>query len=158
MNISKRGLRILKQFLILLLIAFAAIQFIRPERNDGTPDGPHDISHYVQIPDTVQKILFTSCYDCHSNHTDYPWYVNINPIGLWLKNHIDDGKRSINFSDLSGFTQKKRIHRMGDISEQLEQEEMPLSSYTLIHRYAILDSGQTKLVMDWAKSAKMGIR
>ncbi len=121
MNISKRGVRILKQFLILLLIAFAAIQFIRPERNDGTPDGPNDISHYVKIPDTVQKILITSCYDCHSNHTDYPWYVNINPVGLWLKNHIDDGKRSINFSDLSGFTQKKRIHRMGDVSEQLNK-------------------------------------
>jgi len=22
----------------------------------------------------------TSCYDCHSNHTVYPWYANIAPF------------------------------------------------------------------------------
>jgi Haem-binding domain len=154
MNLRKRSFHILKQALIVLLVFFVAMQFIRPERNNGSPTGPRDISHYVQVPDTVQKILVTSCYDCHSNHTVYPWYVNINPVGLWLKNHIDDGKRAINFSDLSAFTQKKLIHRLGDISEQVHEKEMPLSSYTFIHRYAVLDSNQMKLVMEWAEAAK----
>jgi hypothetical protein len=158
MNLPERIFYILRQVLIVSLIVFVAIQFIRPERNSGSPTGPHDISHYVQVPDTVQKILVASCYDCHSDHTVYPWYVNINPVGLWLKNHIDDGKRAINFSDLSGFTQKKLVHRLGDISEQVRKIEMPLSSYTLIHRYAILDSSQMKMVMDWADAAKTEVK
>lgn len=136
------------------LIVLAAIQFIRPARNNGSTSGPHDITHQVAVPDSVMNILKTSCYDCHSNHTDYPWYANINPIGFWLKSHIDDGKRSVNFSDLSSFTQKKLDHRLGDITEQLESHEMPLTSYTLIHRYAILNPHQENMLKKWVVTSR----
>jgi hypothetical protein len=119
--------------------------------------GSADITHYVKVPDTVMTILKTSCYDCHSNYTVYPWYVNINPVGLWLKSHIDDGKRGINFSDLSGFSKKKLDHRMKDIVELVDSGEMPLSSYTLIHRYAKLDSNQINIIKDWTITARKEI-
>jgi hypothetical protein len=146
-----------RKILLTILVIFLALQFIRPARNNGLAEGPNDITHYVQMPDTIQHILKTSCYDCHSNHTIYPWYADINPVGLWLRNHIVDGKRAINFSDLSGFTKKKLDHRMGDIAETVEKMEMPLGTYTFIHRYAILDSGQTKLMKIWVDSARMEI-
>jgi hypothetical protein len=149
--------RIIRKVLILSLVVLLAIQFIRPSRNLGSAEGPTDLTHVVHTPDTVLHILKTSCYDCHSNHTEYPWYVNVNPIGLWLKSHIDDGKEAINFSDLSGFTQKKLDHRFGDIAETVEKREMPLSSYTFIHRYAILDSGQISLLKTWVDSARREI-
>jgi Haem-binding domain len=145
------------KILIVLLIIFLGMQFIRPARNNGVAETSSDISHYVKVPDSVKKILVTSCYDCHSNHTVYPWYVNINPIGLWLKNHIDDGKRAINFSDLSGFSKKKLDHRMKDISEQVDSLEMPLSSYTFIHRYAILDSAKIQIIKNWTTDARKEI-
>jgi hypothetical protein len=149
--------RILRLILICLMFLLIAIQFVRPARNLGSSEGPSDLTHFVQTPDTVLHILKTSCYDCHSNHTVYPWYVNINPVGLWLKSHIDDGKEAINFSDLSGFTKKKLDHRFGDIAETVEKREMPLSSYTLIHRYAVLDSGQISILKNWADSARREI-
>jgi len=147
----------IRKILIVLVIIFVGIQFIRPTRNNGAAEASTDISHYVKVPDSVKKILVTSCYDCHSNHTVYPWYVNINPVGLWLKNHIDDGKRAINFSDLSGFSKKKLDHRMKDIAEQVDSLEMPLSSYTLIHRYAILDSTQIQIIKNWTTDARKEI-
>jgi hypothetical protein len=150
--INKRT-AIIRKILIVMLIMFLVIQVIRPARNNGSADGPNDITHFIQVPDTIQHILKTSCYDCHSNHTVYPWYAEINPVGLWLRNHINDGKRAINFSDLSGFTKKKLDHRMRDIAETVEKVEMPLGSYTFIHRYAILDSGQIKMVKTWSASA-----
>ena len=149
--------RIVRKILIFLLVILMAIQFIRPARNLGPAESPTDLTHFVHTPDTVLHILKTSCYDCHSNHTVYPWYVNINPVGLWLKNHIDDGKEAINFSDLSGFTKKKLDHRFGDIAETIEKREMPLSSYTFIHRYAILDSGQINILKSWVDSARKEI-
>ena len=147
----------LRKILILLAVIFLAIQFIRPARNNGSMEGTADITHYVKVPDTVMSILKTSCYDCHSNHTVYPWYVNINPVGLWLKSHIDDGKRGINFSDLSGFSKKKLDHRMKDIVELVDSGEMPLSSYTIIHGYAKLDSNQIKIIRDWTIAARKEI-
>ena len=100
------------------------------------------------------RILQTSCYDCHSNNTVYPWYTNINPVGFWMRGHINDGKWSINFSDLSTFSRRKLDHRLKDIAEQVESGEMPLWSYTLIHTYAKLDSGQVNLVKNWTASAR----
>ena len=149
--------RIIRKALIFLMAIFLIIQFIRPARNLGSAIGANDVLHVVHTPDTVLHILQTSCYDCHSNHTNYPWYVNINPVGLWLRNHINDGKEAINFSDLSGFSKKKLDHRFGDISETVEKREMPLSSYTLIHRYAILDSGQIIILKTWVDSARKEI-
>ena len=130
------------------------LQFVRPARNNGSASSATDITHRVHTPDTIVKILQTSCYDCHSNHTVYPWYTNINPIGLWMNNHVNDGKRAINFSDLSTFSDKKFDHRLKDIAEECENHDMPLSSYTLIHGYAKLNDGQIKLIKDWTEAAR----
>jgi hypothetical protein len=147
-------LRIIRKIGIVMLVIFLAIQFIRPERNNGIAESASDVTHYVHTPDSVLNILKTSCYDCHSNHTVYPWYVNINPVGLWMRSHINDGKRAINFSNLSNFTKKKLDHRFGDIAEQVEKKDMPLPTYTFIHRYAKLDSGQIKKIKNWTESAR----
>jgi len=144
----------IKKILIVLLIVLILIQFIRPARNQGAIASATDITHYVHVPDTVMHILKASCYDCHSNNTVYPWYTNINPVGLWMRSHINDGKRAINFSDLSKFDKKKLDHRLGDIAEQVEDKEMPLWSYTLIHRYAKLDSGQITILKNWTEAAR----
>ncbi|HMH33135.1 MAG TPA: heme-binding domain-containing protein [Puia sp.] len=144
----------IRKILIVLLLVFIVIQFIRPARNNGPVTTKNDISHYVHVPDTVLHVLQRSCYDCHSNHTDYPWYVNVNPVGLWLRSHINDGKRAINFSDLSSFDKRKLDHRLSDIAEQVEKKEMPLSTYTFIHRYARLSEGQIHLIKDWTDAAR----
>lgn len=147
----------LRKIGIVLLAIFISLQFIRPQRNNGVANAATDVTHFVHVPDTVMNLLKTSCYDCHSNHTVYPWYVNINPIGLWLKNHIDDGKEAINFSDLSGFSKKKLDHRMKDIAELVDNREMPLGSYTLIHRNAILKSGEIQIIKNWTVEARKEI-
>jgi hypothetical protein len=144
----------LKKILLGLLIVFIAIQFIRPERNNGAIAGPNDIAHYVQVPDTVMHLLQKSCFDCHSNQTRYPWYVNINPVGWWLRHHIDEGKHALNFSDLSPLPKKKLVHRMGDIGEQVKEHEMPLKSYTLIHMDAKLDDAQIQILKAWSDKAR----
>jgi hypothetical protein len=144
----------IKKILVVLLIVLIIIQFIRPARNHGAMTTSTDITHYVQVPDTVMHILKVSCYDCHSNNTVYPWYTNINPVGLWMRSHINDGKRAINFSDLSAFDKKKLDHRLKDIAEQVADKEMPLWSYTIIHGYAKLDSGQITILKNWTDAAR----
>lgn len=146
-----------KKILLAVIAIFIVLQFFRPAKNNGSTEGPADITHFVTVPDDVMNILKKSCYDCHSNHTEYPWYAQINPVSWWLNNHIKDGKRAINFSDLSGFTKKKIDHRLGDIRETTEAHDMPLSSYTLIHRDAKLSDEEIRIIKNWTESAKKQI-
>jgi len=146
-----------RKIFIVLVVLLVLIQFIRPARNNGLAATPKDVTHYVQVPDTVMHILQRSCYDCHSNHTVYPWYVEVNPVGLWLNNHIQDGKRAINFSDLTSLDKRKLDHRFKDIAEEVESGDMPLSSYTLIHTYAKLNKDEIKTLKDWTAKARMEI-
>ncbi len=134
---------------ILLLVVLLVIQFIRPERN--LHSGPQDASlvNHFEVPDTIQNILKTSCFDCHSNNTKYPWYMNVQPVAWFLADHIKEGKSELNFDEFNNYTKRLKLSRLKSIAHSVE-DDMPLWSYTLIHRDAMLTEAQTKLVSDWA--------
>lgn len=144
----------IKKILIGLLILLVLAQFVQPPHNNGLAQTSTDITHELQVPDTIMAILKTSCYDCHSNHTVYPWYDRITPVNWWLNSHINDGKRGLNFSVFTTYTFKKRMHRMDDIAENVEKHEMPIDSYLWIHKYAKLNDAQIKMLVDWAHASK----
>ena len=149
--------KIFKTIGITLIIVLVVIQFIHPERNLSN-DTSNDITKKYTVPDTVQTILRTSCYDCHSNHTEYPWYANIQPVAWWLDHHIDEGKGELNFNTLSSYRIGRQYRKLEKITKEVNDGGMPLSSYTLIHRSAILNDGQKKLVADWANSIHDSIK
>src|SRR3954466_14426375 len=117
----------LKRILLIVLVILIVAQFIQPPHNEGTAEGAADITHAVTVPDTVMALLKRSCYDCHSNHTDYPWYSKITPVNWWLYNHITEGKRHFNFSDFNTGSYKRRVKRLDEVGETVEKHEMPLS-------------------------------
>ncbi|CAN5276569.1 heme-binding domain-containing protein [soil metagenome] len=140
-----------KQILISILVILVVIQFIRPEKNSGSADGPNDITQFTTVSPEVKKILEVSCYDCHSNHTVYPWYSNVQPVAWWLNDHVNEGKGEVNFSEFKSYRVKRQMRKFHEIAKQIEEEEMPLNSYLWIHGNAKLDASQAKLLLDWAK-------
>ena len=106
-----------------------------------------------QIIVDVLLVLKTACYDCHSNNTVYPWYNTIQPIAWWLNRHVVEGKQHLDFSDIGNYTAKKAKHKLDEVAEVLEKDEMPLFSYTIIHRNAKLNDAQKQLLINWAKNA-----
>jgi hypothetical protein len=150
--------KIFKRILMALLIIFIAIQFIRPAKNRSEGISANDISTKYPVPDSVQAILKVACYDCHSNNTRYPWYAEIQPVAWWLNNHIKDGKSGLNFSEFTSYRIKKQFHRLDDINKQVKKNEMPLSSYTLIHTDAKLTEGQKLAIAAWATSIRDSIK
>lgn len=127
------------------------IQFIRPLRNHPAPNET-PIQAKFPVPSEVQSVLKRSCYDCHSNRTDYPWYANVQPVGWWLQSHIDEGKREVNFDEYSSYQTFRQFRKFHDIKEQLDQDEMPLPSYLLIHRYAKLSPEEKALLVRWSEA------
>lgn len=140
---------------MLILLVFVAIQLIRPERNiSSTQAIPGDIKSIVAVPQNVEMVLKSACYDCHSNNTIYPWYMNIQPAGWFMAYHVKNGKEELNFNEFGSYSLRKQQHKLKSIADQVNSGEMPLSSYTLIHRYAILSKEQKQLIITWAKNAQ----
>jgi hypothetical protein len=101
--------------------------------------------------------LKTSCYDCHSNKTAYPWYSNIQPVKWWLADHVNSGKRHLNFDEFNTYTTKKKLHKLDEITETINNGEMPLTSYTLIHSNAKLSSTDKSEIEKWVVQVKKEI-
>lgn len=148
----------IKKILIGLLVVLVVIQFIRPERNVSEIPSQNDIRVHYSVPANVESILKRACYDCHSNNTNYPWYANIQPVLWWLQDHIEEGKEELNFSEFATYSPKKADHKLDEVIEMVEEEEMPLESYTYIHKDAVLSSSEKKLLMDWAADLRKMIK
>jgi len=146
-----------KNIAIAVLILLVIIQFIHPAKNLSN-ETANDISKKYPVPDSVQMILRTSCYDCHSNQTTYPWYNNIQPVAWWLGHHVNEGKEELNFNEFGTYRIGRQYHKLEEIVKQVNEGEMPMSSYTLIHGYAKLNDSQRKLVVDWANNLRDTIK
>jgi hypothetical protein len=136
-----------------LLAALVLIQFVRPAKNESN-DMTNDIAKTFPVPEAVQSVLKTCCYDCHSNYTKDPWYAQIQPVGLWLADHVKEGKKEVNFNEFSSYKPRRQYKKFDEIMEQVKEGEMPLSSYTLIHRDAVLTEQQKTLVLNWAQAMR----
>src|SRR5436190_13044866 len=128
----------LKKILAGLLILFILIQFIQPAHNKSEESLSTDLSKTINVPDNIQSILQNTCYDCHSNNTNYPWYSRIQPFGWLLAGHIRKGKAELNFNEFGSYSMRRQISKLNEIANSIKDGTMPLSSYTMIHKYARL--------------------
>jgi len=144
-------MKIFKRILLILLIAFIAIQFVRPAKNESTDKSKH-ISTLYTVPADVNTILTKACNDCHTNNTIYPWYAAVQPVTWWLDDHIKDGKKHLNFDEYSTYNLRKQYHKMEEVLEQVKEKEMPLNSYTWVHLDAKLSDEERVALTSWAQS------
>jgi len=126
---------------------FVGIQFIPTTRNESNEVLTIDFIKSFNPPEEISNQLRTSCYDCHSNNTNYPWYNKVQPISWFLEGHIRKAKEELNFSEFGNYSNRKKKSKLKSIISQVKDDEMPLSSYTLIHRDAKL-SEKDKLELE----------
>lgn len=144
----------IKKILLILFIVFIAIQFIRPQKNIHPGPEPNDISTLYAVPADVDSILTVACKDCHSNNTRYPWYNNVQPVAWFLANHVHDGTHSFNLNEFATYPIWRQYDKILEVKKQIDKGEMPLSSYTWIHRDAILTDAQKNVVESWSEDIK----
>lgn len=149
---------ITKKVLIALSVVLIIIQFIKPAKNQSIAPTPNDIFANFEASESTKQLIQTSCYDCHSNNTVYPWYSEIQPVAWWIADHINEGKSELNFSEFTSYTPKKADHKLEEVIEMIQEGEMPLKSYTLIHGNAKLSEVQKTEIITWAKELRNQIK
>lgn len=142
-----------RKILIAIVVILVIIQFFRPEKN-VSGESQYDVSTRYAVSDSVKTILAKACNDCHSNKTEYPWYSNIQPVAWWMANHVEDGKRHLNFSDFTKSKLSRQNHKFEETIEVLEEGEMPLASYTWLglHPQANLTNEEKNTLIHWART------
>ena len=148
----------MKKVLIVLLAAFIIIQFFPIDKNNPANNEGMDFLKIKNTPEPIANIVRNSCYDCHSNETKYPFYSNIQPFGWFLRNHIDEGRKELNFSTFATYEPKRQAHKLEEAAEYVEQKKMPLESYTLGHPDAKLSDEQRKQLADYFKKIQKQIQ
>ncbi len=138
-----------KRVLLGLLLVLVAIQLIRPARNKTNEVQNADFIKHFKAPAHVAEILKISCYDCHSNNTQYPWYTNIQPVGWLMANHIKDGKEDLNFNEFGNYPKRRQLSKLKGTENSIKDGSMPLSSYTLIHKNANLSRENRAVILKW---------
>ena len=142
-------MKLLKRIGLAILVVLVGIQFISTRTNQSSEVPSTDFILTYKVPDEVGQTLHTSCYNCHSNNTNYPWYSHVQPVGWFLENHIKKGKAELNFNEFGSYSVRKQKSKLKSMASQIEQDEMPLPSYTLIHRDARLTPESKKLLVDY---------
>lgn len=125
------------------------IQLIPANRNLSTVIPTSDFMIIYEIPKNIESKLKVSCYNCHSNNTNYPWYNKIQPIAWFLENHIDEAKEELNFNEFGNYSTRKKKSKLKSIISQIKEDEMPLTSYTLMHPDAKLLEVEKKEIIEW---------
>lgn len=145
----------LKKVGLVLLVVLIIAQFFGPEKNDGDIASVEAFIADTNPPEDVQMIMKSACFDCHSDHTRYPWYNNITPVNYWLADHVKDGKKHFNVSKWTDYSDKKKDHKLEELAEEVEEGHMPLPSYTWTHSDAKLSKEQIEAVEAWVKTARI---
>ncbi len=142
-------MRLIKRIVVVLLVFFFLIQFIRPKKNIGNVSGEAEIGKVYGIPAMVADILHRACYDCHSNNTRYPWYAELQPVGWFLNKHVKEGKKELNFSEFAAYSVRRKISKLKAIAAQVKDGEMPLDSYKWLHAEARLTEMERQQIIQW---------
>lgn len=135
--------------LIILVIVFIVIQFIPVERTNPTSK-PED---EIVVAGEIKQILERSCYDCHSNNTEWPTYSSVAPVSWLIASHVDDARKDMNFTEWNTYPERKKFKLREEMIEELEDEGMPLPPYLILHSEAELSVADMQVLLTWLKES-----
>ncbi len=135
-----------KKILYGLIVIVILIQLVPIDRENPSSDEALEIT----APPEVKTILKNSCYDCHSNKTNWPFYSYIAPVSWLVAKDVNKGREELNFSEWEKLSAKEREKKKEDIMEEITGNDMPLPIYLITHSGAELNDEQKQIIKNWA--------
>jgi len=140
----------LKIILLILLALFVIIQFIPSGMPENNSTNNSNFIAENNIPTDVAKLLKSSCYDCHSQQVNFPWYSYVAPISWQVATDINTGREHLDFCNWDNLSKREKIKMLGKISDEVSIGEMPMRIYKVMHPEANFSKEQRDLLISWA--------
>ncbi|WP_417428677.1 heme-binding domain-containing protein [Halpernia sp.] len=138
-----------KTIVFWFLIGISLIQFIPIDRENKPVKKSENFVEVLNSPPKVQNLLKNACYDCHSNETKYPNYAFIAPLSWAVKNHVNDGREHLNFSEWATFNSDLKKNMLENSISDLEQYKMPMSAYIAYHPKANITKADRQILINY---------
>lgn len=138
----------------LALVGAAALQLTNPPRTNPPVVPGHDLLATNPPPPQIAALIKSSCYNCHSYETEWPWYSHVAPISWRIAEHVSDGRDAMNFSEWPHDEPARARKRWRHIADEIESKEMPIPGYTLLHPSARLTDAQRAEIVAWVKQTQ----
>ena len=139
----------MKKVLIIVIVILVAIQFITIDKTNPPLEMSKDFISTTNPPSDLGTVIKSSCYDCHSHHTKYPWYSNVAPVSWLIKDHINNGRNHLNFSTWADYSEKKKDHKLEECIEMVKSGEMPMNGYVMLHDEAEITHENKMKLISW---------
>ena len=132
----------MKKIVFCTAVIFAGIQLIPVDRDNKPVSRQDNFVDIYKTPENIKVILKNACYDCHSNETRYPGYSYVAPISWTIKDHINQGREHLNFSEWGSYNRELKENAIEKTIATVKDLEMPLPSYIGYHPKANLTTKQ----------------
>ena len=150
----KRVWKILRWVLVIGFGLFVIAQVYRPARTNPAADSSLAIESRLQVDPKVSAILDRSCVDCHSNKTRWPWYTEVAPVSWFVIDHVNEGRRELNFSEWGNYDKRRQLGKLRQICREVTNGVMPLGSYTPMHAGSALTADDVKTLCEWTDAQR----
>jgi len=142
------GKKIVLIILAVLLVIAIGIQLVPVERTNPPAPAP------LQVQGAVAEVLRTSCYDCHSNETVWPWYAYVAPVSWLVAGDVVEARKKMNFSEWENMSSGKKSHMAREMMDEIEEGGMPLPKYLRMHPGARLEQEEIELIEEWTDTVR----
>jgi hypothetical protein len=135
------------------IFALAAIAIIVGQVETVEPAASQPGSHAMPPVFNSQpaRVLLRACGNCHSNHTDWPWYSHVAPLSWWLAWDVRKGRERLDWSQWETYSPRQRSDKLESICGLISTGRMPPRLYRSLHPEAKLSESEKKEVCSWVK-------
>ncbi len=143
----------LKQIAVVLVVAIAAAQLVRPGRANPPLDAGRTIQARMAAESGLVAVLDRSCRDCHSNRTVWPWYTQIAPLSWLMAYGVREGRKAVNFSEWATYSPERQRTLLSRSCRDASDGKMP-GPYTLLHPETRLAARDVDLICTAARQVE----
>ncbi len=132
------AVKIISIVVVIGLVLFGLAQLVPVTRTN-----PPVVTQVTWDSPETEALFKRACADCHSNETVWPWYSYVAPVSWLVAHDVDEGRASLNISELDPSSPKYR-EMVEEVKEVVLEGEMPKPIYFPTHPEARLTPEETQ--------------
>ncbi|HET9482018.1 MAG TPA: heme-binding domain-containing protein [Candidatus Polarisedimenticolia bacterium] len=145
--------RLIVRMGVTILALVAAIQLIRPQRDNPATVAGRAIENHVPMTLRAHAVFERACRDCHTSRTRWPWYSHVAPASWIVAEHVNHARSHLNVSEWGAYATPDARARLEGMCKLAREGSMPLPSYLWLHRDARLSGQDVEDLCAWTRAA-----